>query len=227
MPLLPRIASVRRELHTNGPRWTRENDHDFERVGLPENDCDAVRDLLICEKVSTVVEIGLAYGNSGLAIGEALATVGDPEACHLAIDAFQETEWANVGWQALVDAGLDGISRLLTERSQLALCRLLTEGFTADAAFVDGSHIFHEVFVDLYYLHQVVRPGGAVILDDAWWPSVDAAARYYETNCAWRAVPLPPGGSVDPERGPRLRAYRLPDPPVQPGFQDFRPFLAA
>src|SRR5690606_28205872 len=105
---------------------------------------------------------------------------------HLAIDAFQETERANVGWNALVDAGLDDISRLLTERSQLALCRLVTEGFTADAAFVAGSHIFHEVFVGLYYLRQVVRPGGVVILDDAWWPTVDAAARYFETNCAWR-----------------------------------------
>lgn len=30
----------------------------------------------------------------------------------------------------------------------------------ADAAFVDGSHVFHEVFLDLYYLRKVVKPGG-------------------------------------------------------------------
>ena len=34
-------------------------------------------------------------------------------------------------------------------------CRgLVAEGFVADAAFVDGSHIFHRVFVDLAFLHE-------------------------------------------------------------------------
>jgi hypothetical protein len=52
------------------------------------------------------------------------------------------------------------------ERSQIALPRLLGDGFVADAAFVDGSHIFRNVFVDLFYLRELVRPGGLVILDD-------------------------------------------------------------
>lgn len=43
--------------------------------------------------------------------------------------------------------------------SSIALARLAAEGFIADAAFVDGSHRFHEVFVDLYFLRKIVRPG--------------------------------------------------------------------
>ena len=41
-------------------------------VTVPERDCDALRDLLIAECAETVVEVGLAYGRSALAIGEAL-----------------------------------------------------------------------------------------------------------------------------------------------------------
>ena len=40
---------------------------------------------------------------------------------------------------------------------------------SADAAIVDRSHVFHKVFVDLYHLQMIVRPGGLVILDDYWW----------------------------------------------------------
>jgi predicted O-methyltransferase YrrM len=39
--------------------------------------------------------------------------------------------------------------------------------------------------VDLYFLGKIVRPGGVIIVDDYSWPSVQAAARYYQTNMGW------------------------------------------
>jgi hypothetical protein len=93
---------------------------------------------------------------------------------------------------------------------------MLAQGFVADAAFVDGSHIFHNVFVDLVFLREIVRPGGLVILDDCEWPSVATALHYFELNVGWRPDP---GGLP-----PRLRAFRLPDRRVEPKFEDFRPF---
>ncbi|MFE5027712.1 hypothetical protein ACFRAO_31385 [Streptomyces sp. NPDC056656] len=55
--------------------------------------------------------------------------------------------------------------------SSTALPQLLSEGFVTDAALVDGSHRFHEVFVDLYFLRKIVRPEGLVVIDDDSWPS--------------------------------------------------------
>jgi hypothetical protein len=55
---------------------------------------------------------------------------------------------------------------LVTERSQLVLPRLSTEQFVADAVFVDGSHIFHNVFADLYFLREIIRPAGLIVLDE-------------------------------------------------------------
>jgi predicted O-methyltransferase YrrM len=212
------VREARRRLARDGPPWTRDRANDFEAITVPERDCDALRDLLIAEGVETVVEVGLAYGRSALAIGEALVSVGAPRPLHVVIDPFQATDWSNVGWELLRSAGLDTTARLLLQPSSLALPRLVAEGLVADAAFVDGSHRFHEVFVDLYFLRKLVRPGGLVVLDDHQWPSVGTAARYFEANLGWRVVP----GAFD---GDRLRALRLPDPPFEPAFEHFQSFL--
>jgi predicted O-methyltransferase YrrM len=223
---LQRVRKVRRRLADDGPPWTRDRDGDFGIVTVPERDCDALRDLLVAEGVGTVVEVGLAYGSSALAIGEALLAVDAGSPLHVIIDPLQATEWSNVGWQTLRSAGLDTIARLILEPSSMALPRLVAEGLTAEAAFVDGNHRFHEVFVDLYFLRKIVRPGGIIVLDDHWWPSVRAAARYLELNMGWRAVPGAfDAGTIDPETGrPRLQALRLPNPPFEPSFEQFRPF---
>ena len=221
-----RVREVRRGLARDGPPWTRDRADDFETVTVPERDGDALRDLLLAERVETVVEVGLAYGRSALAIGEALLAVGARRPLHVVIDPLQATEWSNVGWRMLRSAGLDSMARLLLQPSSLALARLVGEGLTADAAFVDGSHRFHEVFVDLYFLRRIVRPGGIVVLDDHWWPSVRTAEHYFEVNMGWRAVPGAfEAGTIDHATGyPRLRALRLPDPPFEPAFERFQAF---
>jgi hypothetical protein len=63
------VREVRRRLVREGPSRTRRREGDFETVTLPERDCDLLRDLLIAEGAETVVEVGLAYASSALAIG--------------------------------------------------------------------------------------------------------------------------------------------------------------
>ncbi len=229
---ITRVREARRRLAREGPSWTRSRARDFETVTLPELDCDLLRDLLIAEGAGTVVEVGLAYGSSALAIGEALLTVDLPQPRHVVIDPFQEQAWSNVGWELLRSAGLDSIATLMLTPSSIALPRLTAEGLIADAAFVDGSHRFHEVFVDLYFLRKIVRPGGLIVTDDHWAPSVSTAARYYERNLGWMAIPAAfadgtpwtTGTGPAAETVPRCRAFRLPDPSFEPSFEEFRPF---
>jgi predicted O-methyltransferase YrrM len=212
--LLTRIREARRRLAADGPPQVRSGG-DFERVSLPVPDCDVLRDLLLAEQPGTVIEIGLAYGSSALAIAEALVAAGSDEARHVIVDAYQEL-FHGCGWTAITGAGLAGRCRLVQERSQIALPRLLADGFVADAAFVDGSHIFHNVFVDLFFLRELVRPGGLMILDDCDYLSVATAVRYFEVNAGWEPEPI---------AGPtRLRAFRLPKQRIEPDFKAFKPF---
>jgi len=211
---LQRVRTVRAELHASGPKWRRPFEGDFERVALPEADGDVLRDLLVAHGARTVIEVGLAYGSSALAIGEALCVTGGTDASHIVIDPFQATAYDDVGRDAIVAAGLADRTTFIDEVSSIALARLAHEGFSADAAFVDGSHRFHEVFVDLYFLRKLVRPGGLIVLDDAAWPSVATAVRYFDLNLGWQVVSV----------GGRLTARRLPDQPLEPSFTDFKPF---
>ncbi|MEU8079698.1 class I SAM-dependent methyltransferase [Catellatospora citrea] len=227
-----RIRAVRHRLAREGPPWTRDRADDFPTVTVPERDGDVLRDLLIAEGVATVVEVGLAYGSSALAIGEALVAAGRPDPRHVVIDPFQDSVWHNVGWDQLCSAGLAPITRLIPAWSSIALAQLVADGFVADAAFVDGSHRFHEVFVDLYFLRKIVRPGGLILIDDDRVPSVRTAARYYEKNLGWTPIPGAfTGGTLvvdgdDPAAEPltRCNAFRLPDALSEPAFEDFQPF---
>lgn len=225
------VREVRRQLARGGPAWTRAFDDDFEYITLPERDCDLVRDVLIAEHAETVVEVGLAYGSSALAVGEALVSRYHDGPRHILIDPYQKDMWGNVGWDLLCSAGLDQIATLLRDRSSDAFPRLIAEGLIADAAFVDGSHLFHDVFLDFYYLRQVVKPGGLVIIDDADKPSVRTAAHYFEVNLGWTALPdlfaagtWRVGNDPSGESLPRCQAFRLPDVLSEPRSGDFLPF---
>jgi hypothetical protein len=83
-----RVAAVRRELTEHGPPRSPDAGPDFATVTLPELDCDQVRDLLVEERVGTVVEIGLAYASSALAISEALLRTGSRNPRHVVIDPY-------------------------------------------------------------------------------------------------------------------------------------------
>jgi len=211
---LQRVREVRAELYARGPKRSRPFEGDFERVALPAADCDILRDILIAFGAHSVIEIGLAYGSSALAIGEALCSVAGTGAQHIVIDPFQETAYESVGRNALIAADLAAQTTFFAEPSSIALARLAADGYSADAAFVDGSHRFHEVFVDLYFLRKLVRPGGLIVLDDASLPPVATAVRYFDVNLGWQPVSI----------GGRLTARRVPEQPFEPSFADFKEF---
>lgn len=211
--LLCRIRQVRTHLALEGPPFERSKG-DFDAVALPRPDADVLRDLLVREGARVVIEVGLGYGSSALAIDEALVSSGSG-GHHVVIDPHQD-RFEEAGWRMIVESGADSLCTFLRDPSHLALANLVTEGLEADAAFVDGSHVFHNVFVDLHYLRELVRPGGLIVLDDCDASSVAAAARYFETNARWTGSEVP--------AGTRLRAWRLPSERFEPEFTDFEPF---
>lgn len=63
--------------------------------------------------------------------------------------------------------------------------RLVSEGRRFDLAVVDGNHRFDAVFVDLYYLGRLLRPGAILFVDDYHLHSIAEAVAFFLTNLHW------------------------------------------
>src|SRR3569833_2287379 len=97
-----KIRAARRKLAIDGPVRVRSAG-DFENVSLSSSDCDVLRDLMITEGARAIIEIGLAYGASALAIAEALTANGSGRERHIIIDAYQNS-FHGSGWNAIIQA---------------------------------------------------------------------------------------------------------------------------
>ena len=144
---------------------------DFRRVSIPTGEGEALRQWVIHENATQTIEIGLAFGFSALHICEGLLLNENPNPKHVVLDPHQSlpSGYANYGLEILENAGVSFVE-FHSEYSQIALPHLLKAGCQFDMAFIDGNHRFDAVFLDLYYLGQLVRKGGLIILDDYNYP---------------------------------------------------------
>ena len=191
---------------------------------------EALRDLAIAEGVERTIEVGLALGMSALFLCQAVLPRGGR---HVSVDPFQAESWNGAGLRTLREAGVEALVEVIEEESQLALPRLVAEGREFDFAFVDGDHRFEGIFLDLYFMTRLVKPGGLVVVDDMWMPAVRTAVAYVERNLGatlepealpnafrWRKRPLSrgvPSGTGD------VAVLRMPNERPAPGWDEFVP----
>jgi predicted O-methyltransferase YrrM len=160
----------------------------FRTASIPTAEGECLRKWVTREKAVTAIEIGCAFGFSALHIGEGLFLNNATNPKHTIIDAWQtqENKYANLGLNILAKAGLDKIIEFYGEKSEIALPRLLSENREFDFAFVDGCHLFDCVFIDLFYLGNLVKKGGIIFIDDYDKPGIRKAATFFIKNLGWK-----------------------------------------
>jgi hypothetical protein len=84
--------------------------------------------------------------------------------------------------RVVIEIGLPYASRA----SAIGEALVAVEPSVSGAAFVDGSHIFHTVFVDPYFLQEFVCPCYLVVVGHSQWPSVTSAVSYLDINAGWQ-----------------------------------------
>jgi predicted O-methyltransferase YrrM len=199
-------------------------------------DGEALRDLAIAEGVSRTIEVGLALGMSALFLCQAVLTVSGDDARHVAIDPFQRESWSGAGLATLRTARLDAMVEVIEEESALALPELVRAGREFDLAFVDGDHRFESALLDLTFMDRLVRPGGLIVVDDMWMPSVRLAVAYVERNLDLRLEPDALPGAFSWRRASKLRrglpegtgamaVLRVPTHPPPRPWDRFDPFF--
>jgi predicted O-methyltransferase YrrM len=219
---LRQLRLVTERLSRDGTVKERSNGaiHNVFPISIDRAQGEALREWVVKEKAVHTIEVGLAWGISALHVCEGLLMNGDANAHHVAIDPFQSSRpmFADCGLQVLREAGLASTVEHVAEKSQIALPRFLSEGRRFDFAYVDGSHLFDAVFLDLVYLGQLVRTGGVIFGDDYQAPAVARAVSFCLTNLSWKLEDL---GQSESHQWYVLRTALDPVPRSYPHFNDF------
>lgn len=157
---------------------------------IPRESGRALLRIAIQERVQNTLEVGLAFGMSTCHLLMAHEVTQGNE--HVAIDPFQHTSfYQGTGLINAMQSGLSQRLLWLKELSSQALPRLLADKRSFDLCFVDGSHIFGDAFVDAYYCHQMLRPSGLLILDDALLPAIRTLRNILVTNFGFTHEEIP------------------------------------
>ena len=156
--------------------------HQIFPVGITSIEGESLRSWVIREHAVRTLEIGLAYGISALFICEGLLLNKNEDSRHVVVDPHQSRGFKKCGMQSLHEAGVAHLIECHEEESQILLPRFLDEGRRFDFAFIDGSHLFENVFLDLIFAGRLVHSGGIVFVDDYQLPAIARAVSFCSTN---------------------------------------------
>ena len=159
--------------------------HTIFPVAVDPSEGRAIQRRLEMERASTVIEIGLGYGFATLNALAALLRLGDENTRYFAIDPNQEKRFSNIGLNHLYEFFDADRIEFSGERSEVLLPRLASENRSFDFAIVDGNHRFDGVFIDLFYLEKLLRPGSLIFLDDYQLPAIRKAVDFFHSNLGW------------------------------------------
>ena len=157
----------------------------FDKLGALStiNNLLILRNLMRELKPKNTLEIGMCFGASALTIAAMHCELGgSPEAQHMAIDPFQNECWDDAALVALENAGLRGYVELRQNYSGIVLPELWERKHEVQLAYIDGSHLFEDVFIDCYYVGRLLSEGGVMALDDSSDPHVQKVVRFLRND---------------------------------------------
>jgi len=179
----PATRSVLEKLYSTSPIVGKSGKVFGSRPALSTTrNLDEIVKILRRSRPENTLEIGMAFGGSSLIFADVGRTVCAGSYRHTAIDPYQSTVWDGVGMQCLEAAGLQTFIELFEEPSCLVLPRLLSEGRRFGVIYVDGSHLFEDVFVDAYFCARLLTDDGYLLFDDSANRHVAKVLAFIDSN---------------------------------------------
>lgn len=134
---------------------------------------------------AVVLEVGMAYGISSLAILNALR---DTSGRLISIDPYQESNWHNIGVANVAREGLSDQHELLQQPDYIALPRLLENNLQLDFAYIDGWHTFDYTLLDFFFIDKMLSEGGIVAFNDCGMRAVSKVLRFVRTHRSYKEI---------------------------------------
>jgi predicted O-methyltransferase YrrM len=174
-------CAVLREMFDGGMSVSPSGAPEAVHSNLTIDTAEILYNVVLENRPSIVIEIGMAFGVASLAILSALEKIGGCGQL-ISIDPNQSTDWKQCGVAAVERAGLKDRHTLIEDFDYFALPRLLGSGQRVDFAFIDGWHTFDYTLLDFWYLDRMLDAGGIVAFDDCGFPAVDKAIRFITSH---------------------------------------------
>jgi predicted O-methyltransferase YrrM len=185
-------------------------------MGMQERELLVLSELVKEFRCSTILEVGMAFGSSTIAMCSALKAVG---AGHVtSIDPFQYSDGSDsaypingAGMKCVQEAGYSTIHRLINEYDYVALPRLVAGGETFDLVLIDGYHSFDYTFLDFFYADLLLRDGGICVFHDSGYQGVFKVTQFIMGNKRYEVVGPPPERELPtlPQKAGRRLKYLL------------------
>ena len=201
-PVLEEMIQTRKTVGRSGK--------EFDELGSLSslNNLHILRKLHVTFKPRRTLEVGLSFGGSCLLFTATHQEIsGQPMRQHTALDPFQKEAWDDAGLLTVERAGLSDYLNFQREYSCFALPRLFESGERFGLIYIDGSHLFEDVFVDAYFASRLLTEDGVVTFDDCRDPHVQKVVKFIRTNLtsSFRELDLSP---FRPDQGKSLK-YKL------------------
>jgi predicted O-methyltransferase YrrM len=169
-----------------------------------ENNLHVLAKLIRDLKPVDTLEIGLGTAASALVIAHGLRLNEDGIIrSHTAIDPYQHL-LDDAGTVQIERAGLERYFALMRNQSLVALPELLAKGRQFDVIYIDGSHLFEHVFIDMFYSMRLLRTGGIMLLDDSTLPDIQKIVNFVRRNFKGKFEEL----DLTPLRNPKATGLR-------------------
>jgi predicted O-methyltransferase YrrM len=154
--------------------------------GIDPKYAQVLHDLVLREKPELVVEIGMAYGISTMAVLSALEANGSGRL--ISIDPSQTSFWKGIGMLNVQRSGWAARHQLIEKSDHIALPELLAQGTKVQLAYIDGTHTFDHVFLDLFYLDKMLERGRLVGFNDCIYPAIHKVLQFLRTHRRYQEI---------------------------------------
>lgn len=150
------------------------------------------------------IETGFAEGHSAISMLAASIGQGIPHE-HTAFDPYEESDYQNHGRDAVErlrqEAGPEHIENstftMSAQSAGIGLAKMHEMGKCVHIAYMDDGHKFDDNMVELYFINKMMPPGGLLVMDDIWMPSVASTANFIEQNLPFKRI----------HKGPQFHAF--------------------
>jgi predicted O-methyltransferase YrrM len=146
------------------------------RTSVKDAEGQALAAMVTKNRYQRTLEVGFAYGLS------AAYLLSAHEGSHAAIDPFQKDQFDDLGVRNLERLGLSERFSLHRDFSHAALPKLLADDQTFDFIFIDGGHLYDQIFVDFYFADLLLSRGGMLAFHDTWMRSTQMTLAFIKKN---------------------------------------------